>query len=207
MEAAYLYVVFSATPYRVGRLIRRCTGEVYNHTSLSLEDSLEPMYGFARRFYRTPFYGGFVKESLSRHHVHGSASTVKVCRLPITREQRDALQDKLNSMYARREHYLYNHLSVITVPFGRLVPVEDAYICVEFCTHILQQIGVGIDPRKYCSVGKLAQLLDPYTIYTGPVPAGEYDTAYYDPKPLPHPVLTSLRSIAALFPRLQLSRK
>ena len=61
-ETEYLYVVFSATPYRMGKLIRFVTREPYNHVAISTEASLTRMYSFARRFYRTPFYGGFVTE-------------------------------------------------------------------------------------------------------------------------------------------------
>lgn len=202
MERKYLYIIFSSTPYRIGKLIRGFTGETYNHASLSLDESLQPMYGFSRRFYRTPFYGGFVQESLSRYHANGAVSQFKVCKLPITQRQYEQFSHKLQAMYQRREHYLYNHLSVVSAPFGKLIPVKDAYICVEFCVHMLHQAGVDLDPRKYYSVGQLAQLLDPYTVYTGPAPIGEYDPDYYQAKPVPHPCLTSLRNIAALFPRL-----
>ena len=202
MENKYLYIVFSSTPYRVGKCIRRFTGEEYNHLSISLEESLIPMYGFARRYYHTPFYGGFVQESLSRYCVNGETAHIKICRLPITREQYDFLQHKLSAMYAQREHYLYNHLSLITVPFGRLIPVKDAYICVEFGVKILHEMGIDLNPRKYYSVGDVEKILEPYAFYTGPIPEGTYDEAYYQEHPLPHPTLTTLRSVLALLPRL-----
>ena len=42
-EAEYLYVVFSATPYRMGKLIRFVTREPYNHVAISTEASLPRM--------------------------------------------------------------------------------------------------------------------------------------------------------------------
>lgn len=207
MESKYLYIIFSATPYRLGRLIRHCTGEEYNHVSISLSKTLEPMYGFARRYYHTPFYGGFVQESLSRYHVNGVASKLKVCKLPITQQQYTQLSTKLHAMYCQKDRYLYNHLSVVSASFGKLIPVKNAYICTEFCAHILHKAGVNIDPRKYCSVGQLAQLLDSYTVYTGPAPKGDYDQDFYQTRPVSHPHLTSLCNIAALFPRLEILRR
>jgi hypothetical protein len=68
MQTQYVYIVFSSTPYRIGKFIRRLTREAYNHVSIALDPDLTKMYGFARRYYRTPFYGGFVRESLSRYH-------------------------------------------------------------------------------------------------------------------------------------------
>lgn len=202
MKEKYLYVILASTPYRIGRIIRRFTGEKYNHVAVSLDESLTPMYGFARRYYRTPLYGGFVKESLSRYRVHGQVTDIKICRLPVTDEQYRRLRDLFAQMYAQKEHYLYNHFSVVTACFGRLAPAKDAYICVEFGVHILQQIGIDVDPKKYYSVGAVEQLLKEYVVYTGPIPEGAYDDNYYAKKPVSHPFLTTVRDIFALIPRL-----
>lgn len=202
MAQAYMYVVFSSTPYKIGRLIRRFTGETYNHVSISLDETLSSMYSFARRYYHTPFYGGFVRESLSRHHLRGQTSTVMICKLPISRKQYCRLQRKLRNMYDHRDRYLYNHLSVLTLPFGRLVPVKDAYICSQFCAMLLNAAGYPIDYRKYCSVGQLAEKLSAYTVYTGPIPEGEYDAEFYAPRSLTSTFCSTVCSIAALFPRI-----
>ncbi|MGN0978699.1 MAG: hypothetical protein ACI4PH_11640, partial [Faecousia sp.] len=67
----YLYVLFSATPYRMGYWIRRVTGEPYNHVAIATEETLRELYAFARKYYRAPFYGGFVREHPSRYHHNG----------------------------------------------------------------------------------------------------------------------------------------
>lgn len=203
MAEQYLYVVFSSTPYRMGKAIRRITGEAYNHVCISLNADLNPMYGFSRRYYHTPFYGGFVQESLSRYHVNGQAASIRVCRLPITQVQYDTLKQRIDQMLKRQEQYLYNHLSAMAVPFHRRIKVKDSYICVEFGVSILHSIGLDVDPGKYYSVGDLEQLLRPYTIYTGPAPEAEaYDARYYAPNPIPHPVITTLTTFLTLLERL-----
>lgn len=202
MEQKYLYVVLSATPYRIGAMIRRFTGEQYNHLSLSLDEQLTPMYGFARRYYRTPLYGGFVKESLYRYRPNGKASDIKVCRLPISEDQHQHLAELFAKMYRQKERYLYNHLSAATACFHKRVFVKDAFTCVEFGIHILDFLGLDIDTKKYYSVGDVAQLLDEYTVYTGPIPEGTYDEDYMRAKPVPHPVWVTLRDMFALLPRL-----
>lgn len=204
MENKYIYFVFSSTPYRVGRIIRKFTGETYNHVSISLDKELTRMYGFARRYYHTPLIGGFVHESVSRYQFKGRNTNIRLCRIPVTEEQYNTLEQLLSDMLARQEHYLYNHLSVVTAMFGKLLKAKDAYICVEFGAHILNSIGIDIDPNQYFSVGEVEQLLLPYTIYTGPMPEAEvFDTVYYAPKPVPHPILTSICGILALFERLE----
>lgn len=198
----YIYIVFSSTPNRIGRMVRRVTGEVYNHASIALDEDLGRMYGFARRFYRMPLYGGFVRESLSRYHQNGQAARICVCRLPVTEEQYEALEKQFSSMYENRQHYLYNHLSAMGAVIRRRVYARDAYTCIEFCVQILHSLGVEVDPRKYYSICDIERMLCSYCIYTGPVPAGNYDAEFYQNTPVTFPILRTLRDIFKLLPRL-----
>ena len=202
MAQKYLYVVFSATPYRIGRLIRNLTGETYNHISLSLDKDLRRMYSFSRRFYRTPFYGGFVWESPSRYQVNGHDSQICLCALPVTDSQHKQLEQLVEAMYSKRQSYLYNHLSVLGTVIRKPIPVKDAYTCVEFCIRILRDMGVDVHPGKYYTIGDVQKLLQPYTVYSGNMPKdATEDTAFFSHSPVPHPVITTLRDILRLFPR------
>lgn len=203
MEQKYIYVVFSATPYQIGKLIRKFTKETYNHVSIALDPELIKLYGFARRYYHTPFYGGFVRESLSRYHVKGKVTRVCICKLPVSSAQYTELEALLQQMHTHTDTYLYNHFSVLGALFRKPIRVKDAYTCVEFGVNILHKLGFVPDSHKYYTVGNLQQLLDPYTIYTGDIyPYTEYDTAYYTRWPVPFPILTSIRDICRLIPRL-----
>lgn len=203
MEQKYIYVVFASTPYKIGRMIRKITGETYNHACIALDSNLEQMYGFARRYYRTPFYGGFVKESVSRYHINGRSADIRVCRFPITPEQSSTLESHLKEMLRRQDTYLYNHLSALTLPFRRRVSIRDAYICVDFVVDILHSVGIPLDAKTNYSVGELEALLRPYTVYTGPAPEAKvYDTTYFAPNPVPHPVITTALAFFELVERL-----
>lgn len=203
MEEKYLYVVFSSTPNRLGGFIRRVTGAVYNHASISLDPKLQTMYGFARRYYRTPFYGGFVLETPARYQVKGVNSRVEVYRVPISPENYCALKNRLEDMYRSKEQYLYNHFSAWLFPLGWRIPAKDAYICVEFCIETLQMANVAFDPKKHYKIDDLRTVLMSYKFYQGEMPQnGSADEVYFSKKPLPHPIYSSLCSIAALLPRI-----
>lgn len=196
----HVYIVFSSTPYLVGKVIRGFTREQYNHVSISLDRELTQMYSFARRFYRTPFYGGFVKESRARYHLKGVPARIRICRLPVSRQAYEALAARLADMYRRREQLLYNHLSVLTVPFHRLLPIRDACICSEFVAQQLSLLGMPLDPRKYYSVGTLAKLLETYEIYTGDaLPVETPDEDFFKPHPVPF--FTTTRTFSKLLHR------
>lgn len=203
MEKYHLYIVFSSTPYRIGRLIRGVTRQEYNHVSIALDQELSKMYGFARRYYKTPFFGGFVHESPSRYCPNGIPSRIKICRIPVTQEQHEELETRLLCMHRNKEQYLYNYISLLGILFRRRIPVRDAYLCIEFAVDVLHEILPDTVPKVYSSVHELEQRLEDYTTYIGPIPQpNSRDDAFYAEKPLPHPLLTSLRNILALFPRL-----
>ena len=202
MDQQYIYVVFSSTPYKIGKLIRRVTGGTYNHVSISLDESLTQMYSFSRRYYRTPFYGGFVHESRSRYHVNGDATRICLCAIPVTPRQYEDLYNMIQSMHRRSRFYIYNHLSALGAVIHKPIFAKDAYTCVEFCIKVLQELGIELQPRKYYSVEDIRRLLKPYVVYYGPMPApDDYDESFYAKNPTPHPTMKTLRDMLKLLPR------
>ncbi len=197
-----IYVVFSSTPNRMGRMIRRVTKEEYNHASIALDSDLTRMYSFARRYYQTPLYGGFVRESLSRYHQNGQASRIRVCKLPVTPEQYHALEQLLTKMERDSAHYLYNHVSALGAVVHRRVHAKDACTCIEFCVDILHKLGVDIDPGKHYTVCQVEQMLLPYCVYCGAIPDGDYDAEFYAKHPVPYPLCTTVRDMFKVLPRL-----
>ena len=204
MEEKYIYIVFSATPYAIGRAIRRITAEHYNHVSISLDQELSQMYGFARRYYRLPLYGGFVKENISRYRIGNRNARICVCRVSVKADRFHALQAQLFQMHRNQDRYLYNHFSVLTSPFRKRIRLKDAYTCVEFVSQILSQLDILPETGGYRSVGDLEKLLRPHRMYIGPVPeADEFDSTFFSPQPVPHPFLTTTGAFFALFGRIK----
>lgn len=205
MGQHYIYIVFSSTPYKVGKLIRRITGEEFNHVSISLDKDLTQMYSFARRHYRLPLYGGFVHESRSRYHVSGNTASICLCALPVTDRQYLTLGSMLRDMHRKSRFYIYNHLSALGAVIHRPIRARDAYTCVEFCMKVLRDLDIDIQPEKYYSVGDIQRLLEPFIIYSGIMPEPDsFDAAYYAKKPVSHPIYTTVRDMLKLLPRLKI---
>ena len=162
-----IYIVFSATPYRIGSMIRQVTREEYNHVSVSLDKEMTQMFSFARRAYHTPLHGGFVKEHLSRYSIGRMTSKICVCEIPVTDQQFQDLSTMLNKMHMQQERYLYNHLSVLAAPFRKKFSVRDSYTCVEFCVNILQTLSLPVSTNHFYTIYDLLNILKPYIVYTG----------------------------------------
>ena len=202
-EEKYVYVILSATPYRMGRWIRSATGEPYNHVSIATDADLTKLYSFARRYYRTPFHGGFVSETPDRYRHKGVCAHIRLYRLPVTQRRFRKVTALLEEMEQHSDHYLYNHLSVLAAPMHRKVAVTDAYTCAEFVVRILSSLGYGFDPEQYYSVGDIARPLEDYCIYEGDFPAPSLgDAEFFQRHPVPHPALVSARGLLQLCWRL-----
>lgn len=199
----HIYIVFSATPYRLGKLIRGFTGEIYNHASIALDEELTQMYSFARRHFRTPLYGGFVKESAARYHVGGKTAQICICKIPVTQEQYATITDILAHMYQHKENYIYNHLSAAGALIHKTIPAKNAYTCIEFCVKILHQAGISIDPKKFYSVEEAARLLEDFVVYTGPMPNNNTeDRNFYAKQAFFSSLWVTLRDMCKILPRL-----
>lgn len=207
-EQKYLYVLFSATPYRIGRWIRFITGEPYNHVSIATGEDLTSIYSFARRYYHTPFYGGFVAEDPCRYRHNGRTSTIRLYRLPLTSKQWQRLQDMLEDMKQNADRYLYNHLSAIAAPLHLKVRVKKAFTCAEFTVNVLSTLGFDFYPNRFYTIGDIADRLGAYHIYTGDFPAGTgKDTSFFHPHPVRHPLVASTRDLLRLFWRRHLQQR
>ena len=167
-----LYVVFSSTPYKMGRFIRVMTRHRYNHVAVSLDPELRWLYSFARHYRNTPFYGGFVRETPARYRYRGRVARIKVCAIPITDAQRSELETLLRGMKRASRRYRYNLLSATTVLFHRRVRLPNAYTCVEFVVDLIHRIvpEISLDPARTYSVHQLGEMFAQYEIYSGEFP-------------------------------------
>ena len=197
-----IYVLFSATPYRMGRVIRLVTGEPYNHVSIAMEENLRELYAFARRHYHTPLYGGFVTEHPARYHHKDAAAQISLYRLPVSHAQKASLYRRLAQMGADPERYLYNHLSALAAPFHRKITLRDAFTCAEFTVSVLQELGLDFQTGKFYSIGDIAKKLEEHRFYEGvfPLPPDDADV-FFAPYPVAHPLFATARDFLALFGR------
>lgn len=207
-EQKYLYVLFSATPYRMGRMIRTVTGEPYNHVSIATGEDLTCIYSFARRYYNTPFYGGFVREDPCRYRHKGKTANIRLYRLPLTSRQWQRLQEMLEDMKQHADRYLYNHLSAMAAPLHRTIRVRKAYTCAEFTVNVLSSLGFDFDPNRFYTIGSIASRLSAYHIYTGIFPENHgRDTSFFRPQSVPHTLFASTRDFVRLFWRRHLQQR
>jgi hypothetical protein len=163
-----IYIIFSSTPYKMGKFIRAFTGEKFNHASIMFDENMLDAYTFGRRHIDTPFYGGIIKDSVSRYRHKNRNANVTICKIQAEDNEYDNALNTAREMYFNRERYVYNLFSAAISLTKKRWYIEDSFTCVEFCAYILSQVSDKVDQNKFYSVGSLYEIFKEFSIYTGP---------------------------------------
>ena len=188
MKDKKLYIVFSATPLKMGTLIRKVTRESYNHISVSLCPKLSKMYSFARHYKKAPLYGGFVCETPSRYRHNNKVAGIFVCALPINNQQYMKIKNQLDYMSKNKEKYSYNLISAAFAPLNKRFYIKNSFTCAEFAAYILSMVSLKFHHDRFYSIEDIRKELIPYAVYFGPFysaklkESGEYEKriSFYD---------------------------
>lgn len=102
----------TGTPF--SKLIKRYTGNTYNHISIALKSDLSEMYSFGRRNAYLFFYGGFVVESPTQGTFKRFKGTIaKIYELPVEEESYEELIDCLGRFLSERNAFHYNFRGIL----------------------------------------------------------------------------------------------
>jgi len=156
----YIYVAFLVTNTSMGKLIRFFTRNRYSHVTIALDHCLNKMYSFARYHVNSPISGGFVTEYPDRYLSDNHDVTVKLCQLPVTKDEYEMISERITYFHENREDMLYNTLNAVLSLLRRRVEVKNSYTCLEFVTYLLGYSNV-------LAIRELERRLDHYVVYNG----------------------------------------
>lgn len=163
-----LYIVFSATPTGMGRLIRTATRGQYNHVSLSFARDIHQMYSFARYHRDIPLYGGLVTESILRYRSFAGSAQVKICCVEVADLYFTSLRRHLDRLLGQRESYIYNTPAALTSLIRRRPAIPKAHTCVTFVHEILLHCRfAGAETLACPTLRDLEGLLEGHVVYEG----------------------------------------
>ena len=161
-ESYKIYIVLTYSGTFLSRCIKTYTGEPYSHVSVSLNVKLNNMYSFGRKYYKNPFIGGFVEESINKG-VYGKFknTTCAVYSLKINEIQYNNLRNLLYKFEINRERYGYNLLGLLGVILNTPIKRKYKFFCSQFVATLLDYSGLHIfnkpaslvSPKdfRYCS--------------------------------------------------------
>ena len=183
----HIYVVLSATPTRIGKMIRFLTRSAYNHASISLTKDLSQMYSFARYRAHNALVGGFIQEFPQRLTLGREAEAqIKVFEIPVNEEQYSKITEFIYKIRDDEEQCIYNSLAVLGRPFGWGCHTYKAYVCTDFVVKALMhgQINLAQSMLAPMTPAEMERLLDPFLIFKGSLdeyhPAPVYNESLID---------------------------
>lgn len=135
----YIYLVLSSSSSLPAKLIKLFSRNKLNHSSISLDDSLEEMYSFGRLILWNPFYGGFVREHKDKGFYQKFTDTyIKLYRFPVSQDTFEKTKEYLLAAYKEKETFKYNFSGVILTAFNIPHPREKQYFCSEFVATVFK---------------------------------------------------------------------
>lgn len=134
----HIYIIVSQTGSFPSHILKCITGDKYNHVSISLEEDLDTMYSFARRYTYYPFWGGLVRESRRYGAMRRFKKTQSVViAVPVDEEKYCRMKTYLEQMYNERKKYHYNYLGVVLAGAHIHYHPTNYYYCSSFVKEIL----------------------------------------------------------------------
>lgn len=159
-----LYIIFSSTDLKIGRMIRFVTRNEYNHCSVCIDSGLSVFYSFSRLYMNNPLIGGFTAESPKRYTL-SSRTKVKVVAVPVFDADFREIKALIRRMSDNAEEYVYNYFSAAAYIFGRKYDSDNAFTCAEFTNKVLALAGV--DAPESANIERMERALEGYPTWEG----------------------------------------
>ena len=140
-----IYIVLAHTGTLLSRIIKMKTGAEYTHSSIALDENLDEMYSFGRKYSYIAFIGGFVKEGASFGTYKRFYNTeISIFELNVTYEQYNKIQEIIEYVKLHKDEYKFNILGLFLAGFNRKRKQEKTYYCAEFVKKVLEKADVDV---------------------------------------------------------------
>ena len=141
-----LYIVLAHTGTILSRIIKIVTGAEYTHASIALDEDLEKMYSFGRKYTYVAFIGGFVKEGCSFGTFKRFYNTeISVYELEVTDEQYEKACERIEYVKSHKDEYRFNILGMALAGINKKVSREKTYYCAEFVKTLFEKADISTE--------------------------------------------------------------
>lgn len=183
-----IYIVLSGNDTLAGYLIRfraslkfwnRYPGDCYNHTSISLDDTLTHMMSFARKKINNPLCAGLIWEDIHTgiFKRSGNKSHMAVIKVPVNETQYKRIHEYMSYSWEMRDYLKYDFGGLFWMMISaKGKPTPNRYVCSHWVSKILYKSGIG---KQYFREPWNIRPFDFYEIFKGNIvyegKTNEYD--------------------------------
>lgn len=143
MEKKHLYIVLVRTNTVISRLIQFVKKDEYTHAAISLDEDLDCMYSFGRKYALFPFIGRFKREAIDKgvYRFHKTLPGI-VLEFEVPENQYQEAQDIINQFILKEDLLKYNYLGLVYGLFNTAAYCKGRFTCSEFVYYVLNESGV-----------------------------------------------------------------
>ena len=141
-----VYVVVMHTGSVVSTVIKKATGDLYSHASISFDPSLTNMYSFGnKRIKGKAFANGFKKEDIHNEFFSSRNIPYAMYMVPVTKEELFAMKKRLDYFVKNENKFSFDMIGLVKIFFGIADNPENRYFCSRFVMDVLNA-GRPADP-------------------------------------------------------------
>lgn len=149
-------IVLSKTSTKIGGMIRTVIGGDYNHCSFFIDDQIDSVYGFSRKYRKLWYTGCFTQENPVYYDDY------LVYQIPLSDEQYEQLVRRIDDM--NENIRMYNYISAMLIPANIPVVSEGSFICSTFVADLLNKY-TGIELKKNTHLHRPMDILEVMNYY------------------------------------------
>lgn len=141
-----VYVVVMHTGSVISTVIKKATGDLYSHASISFDPSLTNMYSFGnKRIKGKAFANGFKKEDIHNEFFSSRNIPYAMYMVPVTKEELVAMKKRLDYFVKNENKFSFDMIGLVKIFFGIADNPENRYFCSRFVMDVLNA-GRPADP-------------------------------------------------------------
>ncbi len=150
-----IYILLTKSDTCISKIINLTTADRYTHASISFDESLQPLYSFARKYVHFPLPAGLRQEPLDAGFFKRYSNIpCALYELKVTEDVYNRAKRQVDRMMKKQKKYRFSVLGLIlcrlSIPFHR----KHFYFCSEF-------VGAVLEDSNALSLPKAPSLMRP----------------------------------------------
>lgn len=133
-----IYILLTKSDTCVAKMIKLTTDDKYTHVSISFDESLQPLYSFARKYVNTPLPAGLKTEPFTKgFYKKYNHIPCALYELEVDDEVYDAAKSEVEQMMEEASTYQFNIIGLLLCRLNVPLHRNRHYFCSEFVSEVL----------------------------------------------------------------------
>ena len=140
-----VYVLLTDTGTLFTKIIKRFTNAPYNHVSIVLDEGLNEIYSFGRKYPKNPLIAGFIREDVYNGTYRYFYDTrCQLLKIDVSSKEYSCIRNIIQSFNNNKDIYSYSLLGLVGVAIRYPINQRNKYFCSQFVSEVLEKSGLNL---------------------------------------------------------------